>query len=262
MEHPHVFVSGGVTRGPFNSVYYDSEWAGYIAARHVCEQGHRHIAMPILAPEDWGDAVRYGEKQGWIAERFAGATRACRYYNAELISLPVVPADLGARSGGTLFPNRIWERSGEPVARRFADLSGPSQPTAIIALNDEMAIFIIRRLREMGTRVPESVSMLGFDNTEEGRIFHLTTVEPPIEELGREAAILLDRLISAGPPPPGEHPLPVQHILVKPTLVQRGSVLQRNVVPVGESIIPTNAPRLATGHDRGDCHLHRTYQNT
>lgn len=273
MECSHVFVSGGANRGPYNSVYYDSEWAGYIAARHVCQQGHRRIAMPLLTPDDWGDAVRFGQKQGWIAERFAGAARACRAYDAELIPLRLVTADLGESGpGGVLFPHGMWRRIGEPVARRLAELSGPAAPTAVITLNDEMAMCVITRLREAGLRVPEDIGVAGFDNLEEGRAFHLTTVEPPIEELGREAALLLDRLISAGPTGK-EQTLPVQHILVKPTLVQRGSVLPRRAASPpsdGKSVAADAAsaaaldfsPRLAAGLDRGEKNTHRTHQTT
>ncbi|MDR5703272.1 MAG: LacI family DNA-binding transcriptional regulator [Armatimonadota bacterium] len=69
----------------------------------------------------------------------------------------------------------------------------PSPPTAILAGNDRMAFGAIRALHEMGLRVPEDVSIVGFDDTlvAQYMVPALTTVAIPMYELGRRAAFIL-----------------------------------------------------------------------
>lgn len=77
-------------------------------------------------------------------------------------------------------------------ARELLSLS--SLPTAIFAANDQSAIGTIDTARDMGLRVPEDLSVIGFDNIPEAAYFHpaLTTVDQFIEEMGRVAT---ERLI-------------------------------------------------------------------
>jgi len=218
LERPGVWVSGHAHRAPVSSVYYDNDWAGYAAARHLAEHGHREIAAAVLDPSDWGDALRAGGAQGWAAERLEGVRRACRQFGLRLTPLPVRPEDVG---GAHLATPGFWARCGESVADAVLDLMAtPSWPTALIALNDESAVAFMNRLAAAGCEIPEGLSLVGFDNAEEGRLRRLTTVEPPIEELGEEAARALHRAHAAGADPSA----PVQHLLVKPSLIARASV--------------------------------------
>jgi LacI family transcriptional regulator len=72
--------------------------------------------------------------------------------------------------------------------------------TAIFAASDELAIGAIRVLKDEGLRVPEDVSVIGFDNIESSNYYipRLTTIHQPIEEIGEQAALGLHRRITGG----------------------------------------------------------------
>ena len=69
--------------------------------------------------------------------------------------------------------------------------------TALFAASDELAMGAIRALKDAGIRVPEDVSVIGFDNIESSNYFipRLTTIHQPIEEIGEHAVTYLRRLM-------------------------------------------------------------------
>jgi LacI family transcriptional regulator len=73
----------------------------------------------------------------------------------------------------------------------------PEPPTAIFAFNDNAAISVLHAARARGLRVPEDLSVVGFDDAEQAAIVTpaLTTVRQPLEELGRMAVSLLLRVL-------------------------------------------------------------------
>ena len=83
--------------------------------------------------------------------------------------------------------------------RRGAERPGelPEPPTAIFAANDTSAIAVIAVAQELGLRVPEDLSVVGFDNVSESALCSppLTTVEQRIHEMGARAMEMLVRLI-------------------------------------------------------------------
>jgi LacI family transcriptional regulator len=89
--------------------------------------------------------------------------------------------------------------SGVTAAARLLDLASP--PTAIFCFNDNMAIGAMRVARERGIRVPEDLSLIGFDDLDEAAIVHpaLTTIRQPLAEMGRLAVSLLMRLLDGQP---------------------------------------------------------------
>jgi len=68
--------------------------------------------------------------------------------------------------------------------------------TAVMTVNDDAALKVLRACRELGIAVPEELSVIGFDNANESEHYcpPLTTVEHPIERIGREAVAHLARL--------------------------------------------------------------------
>ncbi|WP_369825209.1 substrate-binding domain-containing protein [Kitasatospora sp. Root107] len=93
--------------------------------------------------------------------------------------------------------------------------------TAVFAANDHMALGLMLALREAGRRVPEDVSVVGFDDVPESAYFAppLSTVRQDFEEVGRQCVeLLLDQVDS----PPGERPA-ARLISVTPELVVRSS---------------------------------------
>ena len=94
-------------------------------------------------------------------------------------------------------PGEFTERSGLAAATRLVE-SG-SVPTAVFAANDLAAVGLIDALTVAGHSVPESVSVIGYDNTHLAHLQHigLTTINQPRVEMGRLAAeIVLERLES------------------------------------------------------------------
>ncbi|HEX6483967.1 MAG TPA: LacI family DNA-binding transcriptional regulator [Ktedonobacteraceae bacterium] len=77
-------------------------------------------------------------------------------------------------------------------------LSLPERPTAIFASNDMMALGVMEAARERGLRLPEDLSIIGFDDIPQASYVHpaLTTIRQPLEEMGRSAAHLLLKYIA------------------------------------------------------------------
>lgn len=94
----------------------------------------------------------------------------------------------------------------------------PHRPTAIFAANDLSAIRTMEVAREMGIRVPQDLSVIGFDNVPESALTtpSLTTINQPIRRMGAEAIDLLIGLLDGDADPNTHLTLPTE-------LVERGS---------------------------------------
>jgi LacI family transcriptional regulator len=141
------------------------------AMRHLIDLGHRRIAA-ITGP------------RGWVAteDRIRG-------YHAALAAEGILPdPELEVEADFEIAPGR-------EAAGRLLDL--PKPPTAIFAFNDNLAIGALQAARERAVRVPEDLSIVGFDDVEPATIVTptLTTVRQPLAEMGRTAVSLLMRLL-------------------------------------------------------------------
>lgn len=89
----------------------------------------------------------------------------------------------------------MW--SGLNAAQHFIRMPEEERPTAILSMNDEMAIGAIKAFKNVGIKIPEEISITGFDDIEVSRFAEpaLTTINQPAEEIGRSAANMLLRLI-------------------------------------------------------------------
>jgi LacI family transcriptional regulator, repressor for deo operon, udp, cdd, tsx, nupC, and nupG len=87
----------------------------------------------------------------------------------------------------------LW--SGQRAASRLFDLK--HIPTAICCMNDEMALGAIQTIKSRGLRVPDDISVTGFDNIQYAKYWDppLTTIAQPAEEIGTVAMDLLLRII-------------------------------------------------------------------
>jgi DNA-binding LacI/PurR family transcriptional regulator len=106
---------------------------------------------------------------------------------------------------------------GGRLATRALLNSGGPIPTAIICVNDIMAVGALRELRERGLRVPQDISVTGFDNVKLSEFCYpaLTTVHIPRESIGH---IICERLI-----PKPAHTAIDKEILIDPEFVLRDS---------------------------------------
>ncbi|MDM8085243.1 LacI family DNA-binding transcriptional regulator [Cellulomonas cellasea] len=103
------------------------------------------------------------------------------------------------------------EESGYAAALRLLD--GPERPTAVFAANDLMAIGALAAFRARGVRVPEEISVAGFDGIRLGRYLHptLTTYAQPIAEIAQRAVTLVLDAVDSGSPLPRGRSAP--HVL-------------------------------------------------
>jgi DNA-binding LacI/PurR family transcriptional regulator len=142
-----------------------------IATEHLLEHGHRTV-WHVSGPLDWYEAR--DRIDGWRAtlER-AGAARP-----------GVLAGDWSARSGYEL---------GLQLARE-------PDVTAVFAANDQMALGVVRALHELGLRIPQDISVVGFDDIPEAAFFTppLTTVRQNFNEVGRRALLTLLAQLDSG----------------------------------------------------------------
>ena len=188
-EVPLVTIDGDPQRTTAG-VTVDQAAGARAATQHLLDAGHRTV-WHVSGPADWFDSA--GRVSGWEATlRDAGAEVP-----------PVLPADWSAASG---------YRVGQTLARI-------PEVTAVFAANDHLALGILRALHERGLRVPDDISVVGFDDVPEAGYFipPLTTVRPDFHAVAERALSLLLLQIEAGTPSAELHTL-------APALVQRGSV--------------------------------------
>lgn len=195
---PIVVASEPIDDSPFPHVIIDNEGASAEAVRHLISLGHTriaHIAGPV--PEPLSVRRREGYRR---ALDDAGLQRPESY----------------EQRGDYLL------ESGAAASRALMALAEP--PTAIFAANDEMAFGAINALRMAGKRVPEDVSVVGFDNIYFSGAFYppLTTVSQPRMEMGRAAMAIVLTLLQGRKPPRQTLELPTELIVRQTTAAPRG----------------------------------------
>ena len=145
---------------------------GRAATEHLLSLGHRRIGV-ITGVPDWLSSV----------ERLSGHRAAL--------------ASAGVRPDPTLVVESDWAAEGGETAAALL-LDRPKPPSAIFAFNDNMAVGVLRAAQARGLRVPEDLSVVGFDDAEHASTVTpaLTTVRQPLAEMGRMAASVLLRLLA------------------------------------------------------------------
>jgi LacI family transcriptional regulator len=88
--------------------------------------------------------------------------------------------------------------TGVSSAKKLLSLNTP--PSAIFASNDQMAMGVFQVAEEMGLRIPDDLSVIGFDNIPESKYMGLTTIDQFISEMGYVATQMLIRLINGETP--------------------------------------------------------------
>jgi DNA-binding LacI/PurR family transcriptional regulator len=152
----------------------DDEQGARLATEHLIGLGHRRIAH----------LAGYGAVGELRQRSFEAVTRAHGLADRAPVELSDMTEEGGFRTAVRL-------------------LSRPERPTAVVAVNDIAAVGVLSAAEELGLRVPEDLSVTGYDNTSISRLRHLwlTTVDNAGHEVGRRAArCLLDRFEGAGEP--------------------------------------------------------------
>lgn len=147
-------------------VMVDDNNDSYFMAEHLIRLGRRRIAY-LYGPDDVYNAV----------ERERGYREAMEKFH-------VYDPQLVIRTGMTFADGAA---AVDDLERRGIEFD------AVYAFTDTLAIGAMNRLRELGRRIPEDVAVAGFSGTELSTIVYpkLTTVEPPLTEMGQRAAELV-----------------------------------------------------------------------
>jgi LacI family transcriptional regulator len=179
-QFAHVLIDYQHVDNDLTSTLQSTNWQGaFEATNYLINLGHRRI----------GYIVGLKEMQCSL-DRLAGYRAALEAHGIDYVPELVYMGD-------------FFRTQGYEAARQFLAL--PHPPTAIFAANDTSAFGAIEAVRGEGLRVPDDISVIGFDNIPEAAQVHpgLTTVRQPLEEMGRLAVqILLNRLDD--PDLPGE----------------------------------------------------------
>ncbi len=183
-----VVAVGSLGNEAVSGAMVDQKRGAEIAVGHLIELGHSRIGH-VAGPADWIDGALRTE--GWRAA----------LQHAGLQDDLLLEGDWSAGSGYAIGRQLAAER----------------KATAVFVGNDQMALGVLRAFNEAGVRVPDDVSVVGFDDQPESSYFTppLTTVRQDFEELGRRCMDTVLKEIEAG--------AAVSSTVVTPELVRRES---------------------------------------
>lgn len=188
-QYPITLMARDVPSAAVNRVLTDDPLGAGLAARHLLELGHRHMAV-VTEPARIHSS----------AERRRGFATVLEKAGLEPVVVEADGSDLqaGFRASQGL-------------------LSLKPRPTAVFCANDMLAIGVLQAAAATGVRVPEELSVVGFDGTALAQIASppLTTVVQPMREMGRAAVqLLIESLQNGGTP---------RRVVLDPHLRQGGS---------------------------------------
>jgi len=165
-QRPPVVLINRLVKGMEDRcIRLDNVRGGYLATRHLLNQGHRDIAY-ISGPLWWGDA----------RDRLKGHKQALEEAGIDFDERLSREGDYH-ESGGARLMESLFD-SGRPF-------------TAVACGNDEMAAGVMDVVRTRGFSIPDDISIIGFDNARWSRYLYpkLTTINYPVGDMGAMAAI-------------------------------------------------------------------------
>ncbi|GLR07565.1 lac repressor [Mixta theicola] len=174
-----------------NSVIFDAGEGARLGVAHLLELGHREIAL-LAGPQSSVSArLRFDGWQQTLAQQ-------------QLRPVAVMEGDWSALSGY------------QQVARL---LNEGARPGAILVANDQMALGALRAISEAGLRVPNDISVIGYDDTADSACFipPLTTIRQDFRSLGKNSVERLVEMIYQPDAPTRSDRLPVSLVVRKTT---------------------------------------------
>jgi len=189
---PIVLLSRQRQGLPFSSVSADNFGGGLLAGKYLVSLGHRVIAH-LTGPR----------RHDNLKERLRGFLKAIEFSKEEVT--PVIIYGDHSSSGGY--------GMAKTVLGKHRDV------TAIFAANDSIAFGVMRAIHEQHLRIPQDISLIGFDNVEMAGLTKppLTTIHQPKYEMGKAAVEILLKLAGGG-----DRRVP-EHLLFGVELVERES---------------------------------------
>jgi DNA-binding LacI/PurR family transcriptional regulator len=196
---PFVAIDLGRPDDAIATIGVDDEGGARLAAQHLLELGHRRFAVLSLEYDNdqfgWGHPAQVGEASfHTVRNRLRGYLETLAAAGVDADKVPV----WSARS-----------RVGDVASGLEQLFSGHDRPTALLVMSDRLAFYAMDWLRQRGLRVPEDVSIVGFDGVPESADTHppLTSVVQPIYEIGRNA---VSAILAPVSPTPRQQLLPVE----------------------------------------------------
>jgi len=167
-----VFVNGASESLEVPAVGVDERAAGRIATEHLLELGHRRVGFVA------GDPYALPTREKMIGRE--DAMRAA-----------------GVEPNGYIAHGSFTVDGGRRVLRELLDAHPDEPPTGVICSNDLMAIGVLQEAAALGLRVPQDLSVVGFDGIEAAEWTQpaLTTVEQPIDVIAKTAIAALNTQI-------------------------------------------------------------------
>lgn len=174
------------------SVMEDSVLGGRLATEHLIDLGHRRIAYLSDVLDDVFSAT-------------AASPYRYRGYQQALSDAGIPLCESYVKQG---------RHSREEARRCAAELFAlPDRPTAVFAASDTQAIGVMEAARDAGLRVPEDVSVVGYDDLEVAEYLGLSTMRQSLFESGRRGAELLLQAMQGQLPEPVKLDMPVELIV-------------------------------------------------
>jgi DNA-binding LacI/PurR family transcriptional regulator len=167
---PIVIVGRDLTARRISSVAVDNQAGGALAMRHLCELGHRRIAV-IRGPEEMFDS-----DPRWVGMCHAASDAGVELDPRLVFQLPGMVDPTSGFEGGLKFAREM--------------LASGLDFTAVLAFDDLTALGVVRGLTGAGLRIPDDCSVVGFDEVLPAMVATpgITTVRQPMKEMGFLAA--------------------------------------------------------------------------
>ncbi|OUM93672.1 MAG: LacI family transcriptional regulator [Thermobacillus sp. ZCTH02-B1] len=184
-----------------SKIDFDFVKGGQMATRHLIDKGHRRIA--------------------YLTARMDRPSRRSifRGYQEAMKEAGLEPILVEANADDDHNPLSDFD-TGRALARKL--LAAKVQATAVFTCNDMLAIGVINELSSRNIRVPEEISVMGFDGIDVGQMIHppLTTIKQPDYEMGKMACTMLLNMMNNE----NNHQF---EIILQPKLIERQSVVSR-----------------------------------
>ncbi len=192
---PSLLLLYRTTNPQYSWVDLDNRLGGRLATEHLIELGHKRVAF-IGGELEFSSNSRDRYEGYQLALKKAGLKE-----NPQWVRNGVFSLEHGVQS-----------------MYYFLALPASQRPTAIFCATDMIAFGVMSVAQKSGIRIPEDLSVVGFDDYEKASLSHppLTTVHQPFFEIGQRGVELLETMIKEKTPKP-------MHLLIKPELIVRQS---------------------------------------
>jgi LacI family transcriptional regulator len=194
-ELPVVILGGKFPKLILNEIIVDNVDGAYKAMRHLLDLGHKDIAFIGGDPETYASIERHQGYKLALNER----------------GVPI-------KDDYVIF-DKFYIESGYKNAMRL--LQKNDRPSAIFAVSDSVAVGVYKAARELNIKIPEQLSVVGFDDSQYAEILYpmLTTIRTPIKEMGQRAIEIMVKAIK-------EKQIIKETVLFYPTLIERESTME------------------------------------